>query len=311
MKYCPITYEPIKNDELYSKNGMNLLSKTIDHIDPIPLTANEQQIEAQIRSGKMSIQGIQTKLSAQFSIKKSRFNIVDNNGLYILKTQSESYSSLPENESITMTLARQIGLEVPVNGLVFSKDNSMTYFIKRFDRHGHNKKYALEDFSQLLGESRETKYDASMEKVITVIERYTSFPTLEKIKLLRLVLFNYLVGNEDMHLKNYSLITRDSMTTLSPCYDLLNTSIALRNPAEEIALPLNGKKNNLTKNDLLRYFAKERLGLTEKVIDNILQDISNAVGTWFSLIERCYLSDSMKERYLHLLTQRIQKLIPS
>jgi serine/threonine-protein kinase HipA len=202
----------------------------------------EQRQEAIERVGKMSIQGIHKKLSAQLKIKEQRFEIVDQKGNYILKPQSDIYPELPENEAITMTLAETIGLEVPIHGLVYSKDNSMTYFIKRFDRKAYHKKLALEDFTQLLGEGRHTKYKSSMEKVISVVEEFCIFPKIEFVKLFKLSLFNFLIGNEDMHLKNFSLITKDRKIYLSPAYNLLNSSIAQKNIKEEIALPLNGKK---------------------------------------------------------------------
>lgn len=129
-----------------------------------------------------------------------------------------------------------------LNGLVYSKVNSLTYFIKRFDRIGHNKKLALEDFAQLSGEDRHTKYKSSMENVIAIIEQFCTFPKIEFVKLFKLTLFNFLVGNKDMHLKNFSLITKDRKISISPAYDLLNSTIAQKNTKEEIALPLKGKK---------------------------------------------------------------------
>ena len=150
MKRCPITYEIITDQENYSQRGLRLLSPQLKHLNPLGLSADEQRKEAIARVGKMSIQGVQTKLSAQLKIKEGCFEIVDQNGHFILKPQSEYYPELPENEAITMSLATTIGLEVPIHGLVYSKDKSMTYFIKRFDRVGHNKKLALEDFAQLI-----------------------------------------------------------------------------------------------------------------------------------------------------------------
>lgn len=141
-----------------------------------------------------------------------------------------------------MCLAEIVGLEIPVHGLIYSKDNSMTYFIKRFDRIGANKKLALEDFAQLSGEDRYTKYKSSMEKVAAIIESFCTFPKIEFVKLFKLTLFNFLIGNEDMHLKNFSLITRGSKVSLSPAYDLLNSTIAQKNAEEEIALPIRGRK---------------------------------------------------------------------
>lgn len=308
MKYCPITYEAIPNDTNYSSCGLKLLSPQLKHLTPLPLSAAEQRQEAITRAGKMSIQGVQTKLSAQLKIKEERFNIVDSEGHYILKLQSEYYPELPQNEAITMSLAASINVEVPVHGLIYAKDESMTYFIKRFDRSGHKNKLAVEDFTQLLGLSRETKYHSSMEQIAKVVYQYCSFPKIEAAKLFKLTLFNFLIGNEDMHLKNFSLITRDQKVTLSPAYDLLNSTIALSNAKEELALPLNGKKNNLKIRDFLDYFAIEHLHLNEKIIQKTLHEIRTALPQWPDLIKRSFLSENMKKGYLTLLEERAKRL---
>lgn len=308
MKRCPITYEIITDQENYSHRGLRLLSPQLKNLTPLELSADEQRQEAIARVGKMSIQGIQTKLSAQLKIKEERFEIVDQNGHFIFKPQSNHYPELPENEAITMSLAKTIDLEVPVHGLIYSKDNSMTYFIKRFDRIGHNKKLSLEDFAQLSGEDRHTKYDSSMEKVIKVVSDFCTFPKIEFVKLFKLTLFNFLIGNEDMHLKNFSLITRDNKNFLSPVYDLLNSTIALSNSKEEIALPLNGKKNSLRKHDILNYFAVERLGLNQNVIIGAMQEIRQAIPIWKELISVSFLSQQMQKKYLHLLEERCNRL---
>lgn len=308
MKYCPITYEQISDAESYSQKGLRLLSPVLETLHPLQLSAEEQRQEAIARTGKMSVQGVQKKLSAILKIKDGYFDIVDRGGQYILKPPSADYPELPENEAITMTLAAQINLEVPVHGLIYAKDNSMTYFIKRFDRAGHNDKIALEDFAQLSGERRDTKYKSSMEKVVSVISQFCTFPKIELAKLFKLTLFNFLIGNEDMHLKNFSLITIDGKTSLSPAYDLLNSSIAISQPAEEMALPLNGKLRNITKNDLFKYFAADRLGLNQTVINEINQEIQDALPLWKDYIAKSFMSLPMKKKYLALLENRCKRI---
>lgn len=307
MKRCPITYEIINDDENYSQRGLRLLSPHLKNLHSLQLSAAEQRAEAVNRAGKMSIQGVQTKLSAQLKIKEECFEIVDQQGNFILKTPND-FPETPENEALTMSLAAMIGIEVPVHGLVYSKDNSMTYFIKRFDRTGRNKKIALEDFAQLSGLNRDTKYDSSMEKVIEVISSFCTFPKIEFVKLFKLTLFNFLIGNEDMHVKNFSLITRESIITLSPAYDLLNSTIALDKPQEEIALPLHGKKKNLTKRDFFNYFAEDRLNLNGNIISEVIQGIQSALPKWRELIGNSFLSKSMQKKYLSLLEERCGRL---
>jgi serine/threonine-protein kinase HipA len=307
MNICPITYAPC-GDGLYSESGLRLLSPELKVLRELEYTAEEQRIEAYNRASKMSIQGVQPKLSAKLSIREGKFEIVDTGGKYILKPQHHLYPEMPQNEDLTMRLANEIGLDVPLHGMVWSKDHTLTYFIKRFDRRGQNGKVPIEDFAQLAGMSRETKYDCTMEKVVTIIDDFCTFPFIEKLTLFKLTLFNYLVGNEDMHLKNFSVITQDGKVTLSPCYDLVNTTIEYKKQDEEIALPLRGKKKHLTRNILVDYFGKERCGLTSKSIDKVLGSITSAVPKWEEMIDISFLSDDMKEKYHTLLETRLNIL---
>jgi serine/threonine-protein kinase HipA len=303
MNRCPITYE-LCGERKYSLKGLKFLSPKLIALNDLEFTQEELIRESAARAIKLSIQGVQPKLSAQLNISKNKFEFVDRFGTYILKPQNLLYPELPQNEDLTMRLAEVIDIEIPFHGMVYSKEGELTYFIKRFDRYGKHKKLSVEDFAQLSGKSRDTKYDYSMEKLAVLIDKYCTFPALEKVKLFRLSVFNYLIGNEDMHLKNYSIITHDDKIELSPAYDLLNTSIALTNPEEEFALPLNGKKRKLNKTDLVEYWGRQRLKLSEKSIGNTLDLINASYEKWNKLIEISFLSRAMKDKYYHLLEKR-------
>jgi len=307
MKRCPITYENC-GELNYSLKGLKLLSPALKSLAVLDFTAEELRAEAMQRATKMSIQGVQPKLSAILNIKEGLFEIVDKNGRYILKPQHHFFPELPQNEDLTMRIASTIKIDTPLHGLIWSKDNSFTYFIKRFDRKGQKDKIAVEDFAQLAGMSSNTKYNYSMERLVTLIDEYCTFPVIEKAKLFNRVLFNFLIGNEDMHLKNYSVIILDGKVELTPAYDLLNSSIVLRGDPEEIALPIKGKKKNLTRNVLINYFGNERCGLTDKVIDKTLESISAALPAWLRLIDISFLSEEMKGKYRALLFKRINVL---
>lgn len=305
MKHCPITYEVISDKELYSSRGLRLLSPRLKNLLPLKWNAQEQREEALARSEKLSIQGVQMKISAILNIQKEQFELVNQNGKYILKPQSLDYPELPENEAITMFLAGMIGIDVPLSGLIYAKDNTMTYFIRRFDRGVKGLKYSLEDFAQLTGANRNTKYASSMEKVVSIIQKFCTFPQLEMIKLFKLVLFNFLIGNEDAHLKNFSLITTsDNQVKLSPAYDLLNSAIVLKTK-NEIALPLRGKTQNLIAKDFFDYFAKDRLGLNEKVIVKIINEFRNILPRWSEFLAYSFLSKNMQDKYIELINSRI------
>ncbi|MBJ7881007.1 HipA domain-containing protein [Gelidibacter salicanalis] len=305
MNRCPITYELCGTDK-YSLKGLRMIAPKLTHLNDLPYTAAELRQEAANRAKKLSIQGVQPKLSAAISIVDQEFKIVDQFGTYIIKPQNDLFPELPENEDVTMRMAKVFGLNVPFHGMLYGKDGSLSYFIKRFDRYGKGKKLATEDFAQLTGNSRDTKYRFTMEKLIPVLDEYCSFPAIEKADFFKRVLFCYVTGNEDMHLKNFSLITKNDKVTLTPIYDYLNTTIAIKNPEEEIALSLKGKKSNLKASDFIDYYAKERLLLNEKTIATALQQLKKATPKWKELLEISFLSDDMKEKYLKLLETRIK-----
>lgn len=293
--------------EKYSEKGLRQIAPKLTALNDLPFTAAEQRQEAANRANKLSIQGVQPKLSAVISVVKQQFEIVDQFGNYIIKPQNDIFPELPENEDVTMKMAKIYGLDVPFHGLVYSKDGSLSYFIKRFDRYGKGKKYATEDFAQLSGNSRDTKYDYTMEKLVKVIDEFCTFPAIAKADFFKRVLFCFITGNEDMHLKNFSVITKAGKTTLAPVYDFLNSSISIKNPQEELALSLKGKKNNFKATEIIDYYAKERLELNDKTIDVILLDMNKSVSKWTELVEISFLSDVMKEKYLKLMKNRIQR----
>lgn len=303
MNRCPITYE-LCGEQKYSAQGLKLLSPKLKDLLDFPYNKGDQLKEAMAGATKMSIQGVQPKLSARLNVSAGIFEIADQGGNFIIKPQNDLYEELPENEDLTMRLAALAGIEIPLHGMIYSKDGSRSYFIKRFDRLPKKKRVAVEDFAQLTGQTRETKYSSSMEKVAGVLDQFCTFPLIEKQKLFRLTIFNFLCGNEDMHLKNFSLIRRNGKVEISPSYDLLNTTIAMSNPQEEFALTLAGRKSKITKENLIDYFGSERLGLTPIVIEKTLQEIENQKLKWYKQIQISFLSEEMKKKYVELMSLR-------
>ncbi len=313
MNRCPITDDPC-GENLYSPSGLRALSPNLKHLHDFPYNAEQQRREAVIRAAKMSIQGVQPKLSVLLNAKTGLFEIVDRGGRYVIKPQHGVYPSLPENEGLTMQLAGLCGIEMPLSGLVRCTDGTWSYFVRRFDRVGRNRKVPIEDFAQLGGFNRDTKYDSSMEQTVNTLDRFCTFPAIEKVKLFKRSLFNFLVGNEDMHLKNFSLITRDNKVELAPAYDYLSSTVAFMalgkrlETIEELALPLQGKKRNLTRKIWVEYFGSERLSLPRKIIDRTLGELSQAVSVWHTRIEQSFLPPDHKELYLELLSERAATL---
>jgi serine/threonine-protein kinase HipA len=302
---CLLTYEELDAREIFSLAGLKKLNGRLKYLKPFPYDRKEQTREVQRHASKISIQGIQPKLSAKLSVKNERFELVDKDGEYIIKPQVNDYPELPQNEDLTMHLAQVVGLNVPWHGLISAKDDSLLYVIKRFDRLSKKKKLPQEDFAQLLGATRSTKYQSNMEKVCEIVENYCSFPALELENIFKLTLFSFLIGNEDLHLKNFSVqTTLKGIVKLTPAYDLVNTTIALVEPQEELALELNGKKHGIKRKDLIDYFAPEHCYVQKEHAINILDSYLKQIPIFESWIKRSFLSKEMKEKYMKLILER-------
>jgi serine/threonine-protein kinase HipA len=306
MNRCPITYgECGKN--LYSEMGLKLLSPGLGKLNLLPYTNEEIKLEAFSRSGDFALPGNSLKLLVKINPSTNSFVFSTLKGKYILKPQHILYPEVPQNEDLTMKMAEVCGIEVPFHGLIYNLDKSLTYFIKRFDRGPGKLKFHTEDFAQLCGKYKSGKYDSSMEEVAGIADRFCAFPVIEKIKLFRISVFNYLVGNGNAHLKKFSLIKRNDVVMLSPFYNLANTAIISTNESSEIALSLNNKKMNLNKYDFFEYYGINILKLNLKSLLSVLNEFENSISKWLDLIQISFLSEKNKEKYIKVLEHRIVK----
>ncbi len=309
MNRCPLSYAKLDGQGPYMAAGLRRLSPNLKSLSPLPFSSASLVEEAAARAPKMSIGGVQPKLSAILRVSEGMFDLVDRDGRFILKPESPQYLEVPANEDLTMRLAARAGLDVPAHGLVWTETGDLCYVIRRFDRKGQSRRMHVEDFAQLTGESRETKYESSVERVAAAIERFCTFPRVEHIVLLRMVLVSFLTGNEDMHLKNFSLIVDEAgLVKLTPVYDMVNSTIVLRNPQEESALPLQGKKSRFRRTHFVDYLAGERLNLPSPLVLRVLSELESARPDWLALIEASFLSDEKKEAYREVVRERSERL---
>ena len=313
---CPVTYDTLlPGERLYSRAGLRRLGRGLTRLEPLPFTPSELMQEAAARAGRMSIGGVQPKVSAILRASAGRFEVVTTGGRWILKPDNPAYPHLPSNEDLVMRLNATAGVRAAEHALVWARPEpgskspgALVYATRRFDRAGRSGKLAVEDFAQLLGLARSAKYDASMERVASAVDQYCTFPAVEKVELFRRVIVAFLCGDEDLHLKNLSVLTEaDGLRRLSPAYDCVSTSLVLRQP-KQMALTLAGKRDRLTRADLVDYYGSERLGLRGPVITRVLGEISAALPIWRSLIERSFLPGEMQERLGMLIRSRNEVL---
>jgi serine/threonine-protein kinase HipA len=255
--------------------------------------------------GHTSLSGIQKKISVNLSADRATLQVAAAGGRYVLKPQTGTYPALPENEHATTQLAKLVGIEVAPNGLVSLKDDTLAYIVRRFDRLPDGRKLRQEDFCQLAELSPKDKYDASAELCVKLVRKYTDEPPAELLKLYRLLLFAWWSGNGDMHLKNFSLLTgEDGITRLTPAYDLVCTRLVI--PDDPLALPLQGKKDNLRRG-VWRRFA-EYCGLPEKVAQRVLDKQASVLEHATVLIDRSFLPDEQKQSLKQLIAERSESI---
>jgi serine/threonine-protein kinase HipA len=272
---------------------------------------NLQELATKVIQSQMAVTGVQAKVSLSLYKKEEKsvtkkLTIVGLYGDYILKPPSEFYAELPELESATMFMAKVCGLEVVPFSLVKLEDETLCYITKRVDRTKKTKLH-MEDMCQLSERLTEDKYKGSHEQIAKLILKYSSSPLLDVSKFYEYVLFSFLTGNADMHLKNFSLLEKENLgMVLSPAYDLVPT--ALVNPAdnEELALTLNAKKRKLKYQDFV--VAYENSGLSKKVLDNTLTLFLYAKNEMFDVLDKSFVSDGFKMQYKTLIDSRYKQL---
>ena len=272
---------------------------------------NLQSLATQIIQSQQAVTGVQAKVSLSLYRKEDKnatkkLTIVGLYGDYILKPPSDFYPELPELESVTMRMAEVCGLQVVPSSLVKLQDETLCYITKRVDRTRKGKLH-MEDMCQLSERLTEDKYKGSHEQVAKLVLKYSSSPLLDVSNFYELVLFSFFTGNTDMHLKNFSLLEKEGLgMVLSPAYDLVPTALVNKADTEELALTLNAKKRKLKYADFLA--AYENAGLSQKVLDNTLALFQYCKPELFSVLEKSFVSEDLKKKYVKLVNSRYKQL---
>ena len=265
------------------------------------------RLAAEVIRAQTSLTGVQPKLSLNLNRHENtpRLTIVGLWGDYIFKPQTKAYPQLPENEDLTMHLAEAAKIKVVPHSLIRLADGRLGYITKRIDRTDTGEKIDMEDMCQLTLHPTEYKYKGSYEKIAKTISQYSDTPKLDLTNYMQLLLFCFVTGNNDMHLKNFSLYRPTENYLLTPAYDLLNVAIANPRDKEEMALSLSGRKTKLRLEDFLN--AANTMGLDEKVVLRLIDRLKNALPKWQKLILSSFLSDDMKHAYKELILSRLER----
>ena len=257
-----------------------------------------------------TVPGVQKKLSLHLfsQTKKPRLTLINYPSGYILKPQVEEFDSLPEAEQLVMTMADSIGISTVPHALMKGK-GQFAYITKRVDRifeKNDVKMLAMEDFCQLDLRLTQDKYRGSYERCAKIISKYSSRKGLDMTELYLRLLFSFVVGNSDMHLKNFSLIETGEGSgkyVLSPAYDLLPVNVVMPEDKEQFALALNGKKMNLRRKDFM-VFADE-CGISRASAEKMIGLLVKKKETFISMCRASFLPEYMQERLCTLINDRM------
>ena len=298
MCNCLYCYRPLLKGEkdmhtacikkFFGTTTLPVLDYTTEQLD---------QLALQIIQDQTSLTGVQPKLSLHLNEHEGskRLTIVGLWGGYICKPQTSQYEMMPEVEDLTMHLAEVARIEVVPHTLMRMADNTLCYLTRRIDRTSDGEKIAMEDMCQLTERQTEHKYKSSYERVGKAVLKYSSLPKMDVTNFFELVLFSWLIGNNDMHLKNFSLYE-----------DLLNAAIINPKDDEELALTLNGRKKKLQREDFIRSAAT--LGIENVIVERLINKYIKLLPKFETVIQNSFLSAELKEKYGELLKERLARL---
>ena len=310
MSKCLYCYKELADGEVDFHKGCCKKFFGIPEAPELPYSLDElDTLAAQVIQSQTTLTGVQAKLSLHLDRHdgSKRLTIVGLCGDYIFKPQTQSYKTLPENEDLTMHLAEIAKIKVVPHTLIRLKDGTLGYLTKRIDRSADGDKIPMEDMCQLTERQTEYKYKSSYEQIAKVIAKYSYVPLLDLTDFYEQVFFSWLVGNNDMHLKNFSLYAPKGKWGLTPAYDLLNVTLVNPKDDEELALTLNAKKNRIKKADFVK--AMETSGIAPKVFENMVAKYQKLLPKFNEVIDMSFLDDEDKEMYKQSIASRLRRFI--
>ena len=309
---CLCCYQPLHEGEVdyHPRCAKRFFGQATAPI--LPYTRKDiNQLAQVVVESRTTVTGVQAKLSMDLEHdaygRAQRLTIVGVMGRYILKPQTEQFERLPEIEDLTMHLAEIARIPTVPHALIRFEDGELNYITRRIDRTDDGRKLPTEDMCQLAGRLTEQKYQGSYETIAKLINRYSSVARLDLVNFWEQVVFSWIVGNADMHLKNFSLISeKPGKYVLTPTYDQVSTAIVMPEDTDELALPLNGFQKKLLSMDFVQ--AMENTGLTTLMAQRILTRFTALQEKWFACIDDSFISETQKVQFKALITKRIETI---
>lgn len=299
---CLCCQKPVETTERYHPRCLNRLFGTTRQPE-IPFGVADLPGIVTKAEGRMSISGVQAKVSVRLDKASGKIESVVTGGTHILKPESDRFPQIPMNENLCMNMAEELGMRVPPHGLFAMSDGKLCYIIKRFDRTDDGSKIPNETTFQIAGST--DKYMGSLEQVGKTIRAHAANVGLDMIDFFERALLCFLTGNGDMHLKNWALLGQGKDITLAPCYDLVSSRLYIEKE-EDSALTINAKKNKLKRSDF-EALAKN-LQIDAKAAANIFDKLKRAQETLHAMIVQSELRTDLRQELLSILGTRYKRL---
>ena len=310
MCRCLYCYRPLEKGDRDFHPGCARKFFGTEKVPVLDYTCKDlEQLALQIIKDRSSLTGVQPKLSLHLNEHEGsqRLTIVGLWGNFVCKPQTVQFGSMPETEDLTMHLAELAKIDVVPHTLMRMADGTLCYLTRRIDRDAKGEKIAMEDMCQLTERQTEYKYKSSYERIAKAIAQYSSMPKMDVTNFFETVLFSWITGNNDMHLKNFSLYEpQDGTIRLTPAYDLLNAAILNPKDDEELALTLNGRKKRLKRSDFIA--AGETMGIDPKTVDRLIGKYVRLLPRMSEFIGQSFLDEELKTRYKELIHERIDRI---
>jgi len=297
---CLICLRPASRD--YHERCLRTLFRTTQ-VPTIDLDMARFQTVALGMIGRASISGVQRKISVGLRVARQTLQFGSEGDRFILKPPADAFRALPENEHLTMRLARLYGIETPPNGLVRMSDGGLAYVVRRFDRPTGGGRRRQEDFCQLTGRSSLDKYDGSAELCYRAVRDFSAEPGVDALRLFELITFAWWTGNGDAHLKNFSLLADpQGRHLLSPAYDQVSTWIL--GLKRDLALPVGGKHSALMRQSWMRFAAY--CGLPDRSATRVLSRPAELLDRAGAMIDASPIPNDLSVSYKELLTSQTE-----
>jgi serine/threonine-protein kinase HipA len=304
VKNCLCCQKPVESGERYHPRCLKHLFDTT-RLPPVPFGLADMPKLVIAAEGRMSISGVQPKLSVRFDARSGDMASVAVDGTHILKPESDRFEDIPQNENLCMNMAEALGMRVPPHGLFDMADGRRCYIVRRFDRDAEGGKTHKETMYQVLGSTN--KYEGSLEQVGKAVRAHAANVGFDTIDFFERVLLCFVTGNGDMHMKNWALLGQGKDLSLAPCYDFVCSRLYIPNE-EDSALTIDAKKNKLTRADF------EALGgylaLAPKAMANAFDKLRAAQEPLRQMVIGSELRHDLRQEFAAILASRYKRLYP-